>query len=111
MMCLGEFNAVGTNEKAATEDWTDTKFNNRLLLLKLATKFRHFPLLGIQTFAALYHQTRTEDLNNKPDKKVSLLSVNYLQQNRAFEGHILYCYAILNSWSEKEEMSNVFLYE
>lgn len=79
MMCLGERSAVGTNGEAATEERTDTKFSNHLLLLKLATKFRRFPLLGIQTIAALYHQTRTEDLNNNIDKKVSLFNVNRLR--------------------------------
>jgi len=79
MMCVGERSAAGTYGEAATEEWNATNFQNQLLLLKLAAKFRRFPLLGIQTFAALYHQTRTEDLNKNLDKKVSLLNVSCLR--------------------------------
>jgi len=61
MVCTNQVSPV-------TEEW---KMNprerlgaplNQLLLLKLATKFRRFPLLAIQTFASLYHQTRSQEV-------------------------------------------------
>lgn len=38
---------------------------NQLLLCKLASRFHRFPLLGLQTIAALYRQSRTDvELSN-----------------------------------------------
>lgn len=36
---------------------------SRILILKLAAKLHRFPLLGLQTIAAIYRQSRSSDIN------------------------------------------------
>ena len=38
---------------------------SRILILKLAAKLHRFPLLGLQTIAAIYRQSRSTDVNNE----------------------------------------------
>ena len=72
MTCVGgcSVTAVGVSGASITPvqqqqaEWIMTPLMKQLLLVKMAAKFHRFPLLSIQTIATLYHQKRSEDINN-----------------------------------------------
>ena len=75
MVCLAECDRNGSpalrpadSTVIALEAWNARVPLNHLLLCKLAARFQRFPLLGLQTIAALYRQSHSDLIVAQPDQ-------------------------------------------